>query len=334
MFNAFKSKLKNWIKKAEDEVETKDVNVKKDKVKKEKKEKKQKLDEKKVKNEKKETKNNQKQKKGLSLDKFEKLFEELELILLQNNVSYEVILQLKNDLKERIVGENKSIDIKESLKEILGEILIESDDIIKSIKNSEKPYVILFMGINGCGKTTNLSKLAHLLIKNKLSVCFAAADTFRAASIEQLSFHADKLKVPLIKKDYGADPASVGFDAINYARKNKIDVVLIDSAGRMNNRDSLMKEIEKIARINKPNLKIFLGESITGNDATKQAKDFKDSVGIDGIILSKADVDSKGGAAISVSYITKKPILFLGVGQKYADLEVFDKKKLIDGLID
>ena len=126
----------------------------------------------------------------------------------------------------------------------------------------------------------------------------------------------------------------MGFDAIKYAKKNHIDIVLIDTAGRMNNRDTLMKEIEKIARVNSPDLKIFLGESITGNDATQQAKDFNEAVGIDGIILSKADVDEKGGTAISVSHVTKKPIYFLGTGQTYNDLEVFDREKLIEKIFD
>ncbi len=335
MFNSFKDKLKNWLKKAENESE--DISsgiiekeIKIEKGEKKAKEKKETVNKKQTKTEEKSEKKQPKLKNGLSDDKFEELFEELELILLENNVSYEVVLKIKDLLKQRIVGENKKVNLEKILKEVLNEILIEFDNLIELIKKSDKPYVILFVGINGCGKTTTLSKLAYLLLKNKLSVCFAAADTFRAASIEQLQFHADKLNVPLIKKDYGSDPASVGYDAINYARKHKIDVVLIDTAGRMNNRDSLMKEIEKIARVNKPNLKIFLGESITGNDATRQAKDFNDAVGIDGIILSKADVDSKGGAAISVSHVTQKPIFYLGIGQKYSDLKEFKKQDLID----
>lgn len=335
MFNSFKDKLKNWLKKAENESEDISSGIIEKKIKIEKREKKAKekketVNKKQTKTEEKSEKKQPKLKNGLSDDKFEELFEELELILLENNVSYEVVLKIKDLLKQRIVGENKKVNLEKILKEVLNEILIEFDNLIELIKKSDKPYVILFVGINGCGKTTTLSKLAYLLLKNKLSVCFAAADTFRAASIEQLQFHADKLNVPLIKKDYGSDPASVGYDAINYARKNKIDVVLIDTAGRMNNRDSLMKEIEKIARVNKPNLKIFLGESITGNDATRQAKDFNDAVGIDGIILSKADVDSKGGAAISVSHVTQKPIFYLGIGQNYSDLKEFKKQDLID----
>lgn len=334
MFNSFKNKLKNWLKKTENESENVNSVINEKKIKKDKKvkESRKRVIEEKTKIKKESEKKDSKLKKGLSDDKFEEIFEELELILLENSVSYEVALKIKELLKERLVGENKKVNLEEVLREVLNEILIESENLIELIKKSDKPYVILFVGINGCGKTTTLSKVASLLLENKLSVCFAAADTFRAASIEQLQFHANKLNVPLIRKDYGSDPASVGYDAINYARKNKIDVVLIDTAGRMNNRDSLMKEIEKIARVNKPNLKIFLGESITGNDATRQAKDFNDAIGIDGIILSKADVDSKGGAAISVSYVTQKPIFYLGIGQNYSDLKEFKKQDLIDNL--
>ena len=275
-------------------------------------------------------------KKTLSNEKFDELFEELEFILLQNNVAIQVVEKIKLSLEEKIVGENLSnINLEQSLKESIASILINPPDFIKEIKNSLKtkqPYTIIFTGINGSGKTTTIAKIAHLLKKQKLSTCLAAADTFRAASIEQLQEHADKLNVPLIKKDYNTDPASVGFDAIQYAKKHQIDVVLIDTAGRMQNKDSLMQEIEKINRVNNPNMKIFVGESITGNDAIEQAKVFNQTIDLTGIILSKSDVDEKGGTAISVSYITKKPILFLGTGQTYDDLEVFDKDKLVNQL--
>ena len=252
-----------------------------------------------------------------------------ELILLQNNVALEAIEYLKETLKDKLVGESAKTNVTEALEEAIGELLQNPPSIIDQIKEKEGPFVILFTGINGSGKTTSIAKVTKYLKDNGLSVCLASADTFRAAAIEQLQVHADKLEVPLIKKDYGSDPASVGFDAIKFAKKNSIDVVLIDTAGRMNNRDSLMKEIEKIARVTSPDLKIFLGESITGNDATTQAKDFNDSIGINGIILSKADVDEKGGTAVSVSYVTKQPIYFLGIGQSYDDLEIFDKEKLL-----
>ncbi len=272
----------------------------------------------------------------LTQEKFNELFEELEIILLQNNVAYEVVEKIKTSLENELIGKNLSqTNLKESLKKSIENLFTETPDFLKQVKSilsTKKPVVITLIGINGSGKTTTIAKLAQLLKKNKLSVSIAAADTFRAASIEQLQQHADNLQVPLIKKDYGSDPASVGFDAIKHAKNNKIDIVLIDTAGRMNTKDSLMKEMEKICKVNNPDMKIFIGESITGNDATEQAKAFNESINIDGIILSKADVDEKGGTSLSVSYITKKPILFLGTGQSYNDLEVFNKNKIIEKL--
>ncbi|MBC8435019.1 signal recognition particle-docking protein FtsY [archaeon] len=271
--------------------------------------------------------------KELTEEKFEELFEELAMNLLQNNVAYSVVEKIKIELREKLVGEKaKSIDLEKSLIETIENLLIEPQNFIKEIKNSiknESPYVILFSGINGSGKTTTIARMAHLLKKEKLSVCLAAADTFRSAAIEQLEQHAKKLDVPIVKKEYNHDPASVGFETIVYAKKHKIDVVLIDTAGRMNSSDSLMKEIEKIARVTKPNLKIFVGESITGNDATNQAKAFDEAIGLDGIILTKADIDEKAGTILSVSSVTGKPIYFLGVGQGYDDLEVFEKDKIL-----
>lgn len=344
MFNSLKDKLKGWIKKTEESVEEvaekrpKKKKSSKKPIKKEIKKAPKDIIEKDIE----EVVTKEKKslfsslQKKLSEEKFEELFNELELILLQNNVAYEAVESIKESLENKMVGKNlKEVNLSEGLKDSIEDLLISPPNFIKEIKDSLKeksPYVILFSGINGSGKTTTVAKIAKLLQKNNLSVCLAAADTFRAASIEQIKEHADKLNIPLIKKDYGSDPASVGFDAINYAKKNKIDVVLIDTAGRMQNKDSLMQEIEKIARVNKPDMKIFLGESITGNDATNQAKVFNESIGLTGIILSKADVDEKGGTAISVSHVTKKPILFLGTGQKYEDLEIFDKDKLINQL--
>jgi len=272
----------------------------------------------------------------ISETQFEEIFSELELALLQNNVAIQAVEDIKKSLKEEIVGKfSKEIDIKSALKKALEKLLINPPDTVKIIKEKlkgKKPFVVIFVGINGSGKTTTIAKFAHLLKKSKLSVCLAAADTFRAASIEQLDQHATRLGVPLIKKDYGSDPASVGFEAISYAKKQGIEIVLIDTAGRMNTKDSLIKEMEKIVRVCQPDLKIFIGESITGNDATEQAKTFNESINLDGIILSKADVDEKGGTAISISKVTGKPILFLGTGQSYEDLELFNKEELIKKL--
>ena len=273
---------------------------------------------------------------------FDEYSEELETLLLENNVALEVAEKIIKELKEKIVGKELSkkeigSEINETFKETLAEILLEPFDVFNQIKNfreenPSKPYVILFCGINGSGKTTTIAKMAYLLKENNFSCVLAAGDTFRAASIEQIKKHGEKLGIEVIAHKYESDPASVGFDAIKYAEKKHLDCVLIDTAGRMHTAKNLMAQIEKISKVCKPNLKIFIGESITGNDAVEQAKSFDSSIGIDGIILSKADVDEKGGTALSVGYVTKKPILYLGTGQEYQDFEKFDKKKFIENL--
>ncbi len=263
--------------------------------------------------------------------------EELEMLLLENNVALEVAEEVIKKLKENIVGKEllkKEIEdeIKDSLKKIIEEILVEPFDLIKKIKDKKEPYVILFCGINGTGKTTTIAKIADSLKKKGINSVLAAGDTFRAASIEQLKIHGEKIGVKVISHEYGSDPASVGFDAINYAKKNKIDCVLIDTAGRMHTAKNLLKEIEKIVKVCNPDTKIFVGESLTGNDAIEQVRSFDWIIGIDGIILTKADIDEKGGTALSVGYVTKKPILYLGTGQEYDKIEPFDKKKFIERL--
>lgn len=264
--------------------------------------------------------------------------EELQMLLLENNVAFEVVERVISQLKEEIVGKEflkKEIEgqIEIALKEILENILIEPFNIADKIKGKkEKPFVMLFCGINGTGKTTTIAKIASQLKEGGFSVVLAAADTFRAASIEQIKKHADNLGIKLISHDYGSDPAAVGFDAIKYAQKNRIDVVLIDTAGRMHSEKNLIKELEKITRVNSPDLKIFVGEAITGNDSIEQVRSFNFAIGIDGIILTKADTDEKGGTALSVGYVTKKPILYLGTGQEYKDLTPFNKQKFIEEL--
>ena len=270
---------------------------------------------------------------------FEKLFWELEMALMESNVAVEVIEKIKNDLKEELVEKPiKRTQVEEIIQQTLRisiEDLFHNNHInlIQEIKNKrEKPYVIAFFGINGLGKTTSIAKIANMLKEMGISCVLAASDTFRAASIEQLQIHADKVGVNMIKHGYGADPAAVAFDAIKHAKAKNIDAVLIDTAGRMHSNTNLIDEMKKIIRVAKPDLKVFVGESITGNDCVEQAKTFNEAVGIDGIILAKADVDEKGGAAVSVSYITKKPILYLGTGQKYGDLQEFDSNIIIKNL--
>lgn len=275
----------------------------------------------------------------LSEDAFNEFFTELEEILIENNVALEAIDALKIKLKEELVGkEIKKSEVEKKIKEALKKAVLSLlvnpfnlEEKIQSDLKSKKPFVIVFFGINGSGKTTTISKIAWRL-KKKFSVVLAAADTFRAASIEQLEKHGDKLKLEVIKSKYGADPASVIFDAIAHAKAKNIDIVLADTAGRMHTKTDLLREMEKIVRVAKPDLKIFVAESITGNDAIEQAKAFDDAVGIDAIILTKADVDERGGTCLSVSHITKKPILFLGMGQEYENLELFDKEKVVDKL--
>ncbi|MBU0471269.1 MAG: signal recognition particle-docking protein FtsY [Nanoarchaeota archaeon] len=274
---------------------------------------------------------------NLSENKFDDLFWELEVILLENNFAVEVIEKIKNDLKEELTTgkvSRKGVEevIKDTLKKSIKEVLdVESFDLVKKAKG-KKPFIMAFIGVNGSGKTTNMAKVAHLLQKNGLSVVFAASDTFRAAAIQQLEEHANNLKIKMIKHDYNADSAAVAFDAIEHAKAKGIDVVMIDTAGRLHSNTNLMQELKKLIRVNNPDLKIFVGESITGNDCIEQAKVYNEEVGIDAIILSKADVDEKGGAAISVSYITKKPIIYIGTGQTYNDLKKFDKELVLESL--
>ncbi|MBW2991836.1 signal recognition particle-docking protein FtsY [Candidatus Woesearchaeota archaeon] len=275
--------------------------------------------------------------KKINEKQFDELFWELEVVLLENNVAVEVIEKIKNDLKtsllEKPVPRGKVNDtIITSLKDSVQSLFdVERVDIFQRMEK-KKPLIICFVGVNGSGKTTAIAKISALLQKYKFSSVMAASDTFRAAAINQLEEHANNLGVKLIKHDYGADPAAVAFDAVKYAESKGVDAVLIDTAGRLHSNVNLMDEMKKIVRVAKPDLKIFVGESITGNDCVEQAKQFNEAIGIDGIILTKADVDEKGGAAISVSYVTKKPIIYLGIGQKYEDLEEFDSGKLMSGL--
>ena len=273
-------------------------------------------------------------KKVLSERAFNELFWELEITLLENNVAVEVIELIKENLSKDLVDKaipRKDISkrIEQSLKSTIEKILdVEKPDFLTEIP-LKKPYKILIVGVNGSGKTTTIAKLVRHLQKNKFTCVLAASDTFRAAAIDQLQEHADNLDTKLIRHDYNSDPAAVAFDAIKYAEAKKLDAVIIDTAGRLHSNSNLMDELKKVYRVSKPDMTIFVGESITGNDCVEQAKEFQKAVDFDAIILSKADVDEKGGAAISVSHITQRPILYLGVGQEYDDLEEFDKYKIM-----
>jgi fused signal recognition particle receptor len=275
----------------------------------------------------------------ISEEYFNKIFNSLETELLQNNVAVEVTDKLRAELKLDLVGQSlKRGELADKIHKDLHELLLDifqapaPIDLVKMTKE-HKPLILLFVGVNGVGKTTTLAKVADWLQKQGLKCVFAASDTFRAASIEQLQAHAEKLGVELIKHDYGADPAAVAFDAIKHAKAKSIDVVLIDTAGRQHANVDLMAELQKIKRVTKPQLTVLTVDSLTGNDAVEQARLFNEKIGIDASILSKVDADEKGGALLSVAYTTKKPILFLGMGQRYEDLEKFEPDKIVSRIL-
>ncbi|WP_222703227.1 signal recognition particle-docking protein FtsY [Acidianus manzaensis] len=270
--------------------------------------------------------------KELKEDDINDIIEELRYELLESDVSLEVTDKILEDLKNALIGKkvSRSEDlenlVKESLKKSIKDILEKNksiDDLIDTIKKSEKPYVIVFFGINGVGKTTTIAKFAYMLKEHGLKVIVSASDTFRAAAQEQLALHCEKLKIPLVKGKYGGDPASVAFDAIKSAKSRNIDVVLIDTAGRMHVDKDLTEELKRIIRIAKPNLKLLVLDSLAGNDALEQAKYFDEIVNYDGVILTKVDADAKGGIVLSLAYELKKPVLYIGIGQEYSDLTPF-----------
>ncbi|NJE48345.1 signal recognition particle-docking protein FtsY [Thermococcus sp. 9N3] len=269
----------------------------------------------------------------------EEALDELELELLEADVALETVEALREKIKEKLVGKkvrigtNKGKLIEEALREAILEILTPEKkiDLLEMIRSKEeKPFVIVFVGFNGSGKTTTIAKLANWLKKNGLSVVIAASDTFRAGAIEQIEEHAKRVGVKVIKHDYGADPAAVAYDAIQHAKARGVDVVLVDTAGRNELNRNLMDEMKKIVRVTKPDLVIFVGDSLSGNAVVEQAKQFNEAVRIDGVILTKLDADARGGAALSISHAIGAPILFVGVGQGYDDLKPFDEKWFVD----
>jgi fused signal recognition particle receptor len=227
-------------------------------------------------------------------------------------------------------------EVKEEIKKALLKYLEKSSsdfDIVEFCKKSEKPVKILFLGPNGSGKTTTIAKIAKMLKENNLRCVFAASDTFRAAAIEQLEIHAKNLGIKVIKHEYGSDPASVAFDAVEHAKANSIDVVLIDTAGRQETNRNLIEEMKKISRVIKPNLKIFVVESIAGNSLIEQIREFKKNVGIDGIILTKLDCDEKGGAILGISKLTDIPIYYISYGQEYDKIEKYEPARFLERIL-
>ena len=273
-----------------------------------------------------------------------KVTEELKDILIKNEVAVTTAETVSNNLAiklsktEHTRFTNTNSIILASLKEVMLEVLTPEKPIdilaeIKKSKDKKTPYTIAFFGVNGVGKTLSIAKLGKFFNDNGFSCVFAAGDTFRAGSIQQLQKHGENLQIRVIAQTYGSDAAAVAFDAINHAISKEIDVVLIDTAGRIETSSNLMAELQKICSVTEPNLKIFVGDALTGNSLISQVTLFNEKVGIDCSILNKIDADVKGGAAVSVTHISKKPILYLGIGQNYNDLEPFIPENIVDNIV-
>jgi fused signal recognition particle receptor len=274
----------------------------------------------------------------------ETVLDDFELSLVENDVAVSVAEFVGNELKEKLkdVQFARFTDPRARVKIILQGILMSvlqragTLDIFSLIDNKRaagEPAIIVFVGINGTGKTTSIAKLAYILQKRGRSVILAASDTYRSGSIEQLEEHARRVGVRVIRHQYGADPAAVAFDAVGYAKAHSINVVLIDTAGRMQTNKNLLEEMRKIVRVTNPDLTILVVDALTGNDAVEQGKIFSQAVKIDGIILAKLDADVKGGSAISLSYIMGKPVALVGTGQKYDDLEPFQPEAIVKNIM-
>ena len=262
---------------------------------------------------------------------------EMELALMESDVAMEALEEMKAIIKKRLIGlrvENRAAitpTIEKALKASLVELLSKTTfDPQTLLDKRDQPLVIAFVGVNGTGKTTTIARITDWLQQNGKSVVMAASDTFRAGAIEQLELHAERLGCKFIKHQAGGDPAAVAFDAVEHAKAKHRDIVMIDTAGRMQTNSNLMDEMKKIKRVAKPDLIMFVGDSLAGNDAIDQAKKFHEAVGIDAVVLTKLDVDAKGGAALSISSAIGQPIAFVGIGQEYGDIMPFDATWIVE----
>ncbi|MFB6092446.1 MAG: signal recognition particle-docking protein FtsY [Haloquadratum sp.] len=265
---------------------------------------------------------------------------DLEMALLESDVEMNVAEEILDTVREKMIGETRAqVEttgelVENALHDALYDVIsVGQFDFDERVRAAEKPVTIVFTGVNGVGKTTTIAKLARYFESQGLSVVMANGDTYRAGANEQIREHAENLDTKLISHEQGGDPAAVLYDAVEYAEANGVDVVLGDTAGRLHTSNDLMSQLEKIDRVVEPDMTLFVDEAVAGQDAVERAKKFNDAAEIDGAVLTKADADSNGGAAISIAYVTGKPILFLGVGQGYDDLERFDPEGLVDRLL-
>ncbi len=277
--------------------------------------------------------------KKIKEDPLDEILDELEIILLEADVAYPVVEEIKSGVRGNLVGRkyDRSYTLEQvvelAIRDAVRDVLkINEFDFDGWLAEQERPTVVMFVGINGTGKTTAIAKIANRIMKNGQTVVLAACDTFRAGAIEQLTFHSEKLGCKIVKQEHDSDPSAVAFDAIEHARSKRKDVVLIDTAGRMQTNSNLIEEMKKIVRVAKPDLKVFVGDSLAGNDAIEQAKVFDQAIGVDAIILTKIDTDAKGGAALSIAHTINKPIAFVCNGQEYDDIVKFDTEWMIQRL--
>ncbi|MEM7821808.1 MAG: signal recognition particle-docking protein FtsY [Candidatus Aenigmatarchaeota archaeon] len=272
----------------------------------------------------------------------EPILKELEDGLIESDVAYEVAEKIKEELKKEVLGKEvkrgkEKEFVLENLKNTLIKILsvpkIDLEKLIERAKEEKRPALILFFGVNGVGKSLNLAKVAYFLKRKKYKPLLAAGDTFRAGSIQQLEEYAIKANVPVIKQKYGSDGCAVIFDARKAAEVRGYDVVLGDTSGRIHTNKDLMDELSKIVRVNKPDLKVLVLDSLTGSDVISQLEFFENAIGVDALIFSKVDINEKGGNILSVCYKFKKPVLFLGVGQEIDDIVEYEPKKIVEEMI-
>lgn len=281
-------------------------------------------------------------KSGTALDK---LLEELEWVLLESDISSPATSDVIQALRRELVGSRLRRGAKlekvleASLKRALHNLLKTDywdfnatvDDMVKK---EDTPVIIMLVGVNGTGKTTTAAKIAHRMKEKGYNVVAAAADTFRAGAIEQLETHCERLGIRCVSSQRGGDSAAIARDAVESARARGAHVVLIDTAGRMQNKTNLMAELGKVHRVTKPHLVLFVGDALAGNDAVEQAVEFQKMLDFDGAVLSKLDTDAKGGAALSIAHSTGRPIVMAGVGQGYDDLIQFEPEWLLDQLFE
>jgi fused signal recognition particle receptor len=265
---------------------------------------------------------------------------DLEMALLESDVEMSVAEAILDTIEADLTGERRGFTerttnvVEAALRDALHEVIaVGQFDFDERIAASDKPVVIVFTGVNGVGKTTTIAKLAKYLEDRGYSSVLANGDTYRAGANEQIQEHADRLDKKLIHHEQGGDPTAVIYDAVEYAEANDVDVVLGDTAGRLHTSNDLMAQLEKLDRVVDPDMTLFVDEAVAGQDAVNRAKEFDSAAAIDGTILTMADADAQGGAAISIAYVTGTPILFLGTGQGYDDLEPFDPDALIDDLL-